>query len=66
MIFFIEGLNDSRASRINEYKSMKEQISVHAKDLIKRVNDEEQDLQKKIDTRIQIETEYVFSFFYIK
>jgi len=42
---------------------MKDQITVHVKDLIKRIHDEEQDLQKKIDTRIEYETEYLSLFF---
>ncbi len=42
---------------------MKDQISAHVKDLNKKMHDEEQDLQKKIDARIQFETEYVLSFF---
>jgi hypothetical protein len=44
---------------------MKDQITVHVKDLIKRIHDEEQDLQKKIDTRIEYETEYLSLFFFI-
>jgi hypothetical protein len=43
---------------------MKDQISSHVKDLIKRISDEEQDLQKKIDARIQTETEYIPLFFF--
>lgn len=44
---------------------MKGQIDVHVKDLIKRIQDEEQDLYRKIDARIQTETEYVLhSFFF--
>jgi hypothetical protein len=54
---YLEGLNISRASRIQEYKTMKEQISAHHKDLLKRMQDEERELQKKIDTRVQLETE---------
>ena len=37
---------------------MKDQISAHVKDLIKRIHDEEQDLHRKIDARVQMETEY--------
>lgn len=61
-VFFSEGLNDSRTSRIKEYQSMKNQISTHVQDLIKRINAEEQELQKKIDARIQLETEYLTPF----
>ncbi len=60
---YLDGLNDSRTGRIKEYKTMKDQISTHVQDLMKRIQDEEQDLQKKIDARIQFETEYVLSFF---
>jgi len=64
--FFLEGLNDSRTARIQDYRTMKERISAHVKDLLKKIHDEEQDLQKKIDERIQFETEYIpFFFFYI-
>lgn len=56
---FLEELNTSRSSRIQEYKTMKDQISAHVKDLIKRIHDEEQDLHRKIDARVQMETEYV-------
>jgi hypothetical protein len=44
---------------------MKDQISAHVKDLNKRMHDEELDLQKKIDTRIQLETEYIFLIYFI-
>jgi len=39
---------------------MKDQVSLHVKDLIKNIHDEEQDLHKRIDGRIQYETEYIF------
>jgi len=42
---------------------MKDRITVHVKDLMKRIHDEEQDLQKKIDARIEYETEYLPLFF---
>ena len=54
--FFPEGLNASRKGRIQDYKTMKEQISAHVKDLIRRIQDEEQDLQRRLDARIQLET----------
>jgi hypothetical protein len=41
---------------------MKEQISAHVRDLNKKMHDEEQDLQKKVDARIQLETEYIYIF----
>jgi hypothetical protein len=44
---------------------MKDQISAHVKDIIKKVHDEEQELQKKIDDRIQFETEYIIFSFYL-
>jgi len=52
-------LNTSRTNRIQEYKAIKDQISAHAKDLIKKIHDEEQDFQRKIDARIQLETEKI-------
>lgn len=62
---YVGELNTSRTNRIQEYKTMKGQIDVHVKDLIKRIQDEEQDLYRKIDARIQTETEYVLhSFFF--
>ena len=57
ILFNLEGLNTSRNARIQEYKTMKEQISSHVKDLIKKIQDEEKDLQKSIDSRIQQESE---------
>ena len=47
---------------------MKGQVSAHVKGLIKKMQDEEQDLQKRIDARIHLETEYIyfFLFFYMK
>jgi hypothetical protein len=57
-------LNSSRKGRIEEYKKMKEQISAHAKDIIRKINDEEQELQKKVDRRIHFETEYILFVFY--
>lgn len=42
---------------------MKGQISAHVKDLIKRIQDEEQDLHRKIDARVQLETEYILCLF---
>jgi hypothetical protein len=50
-------------ARIQEYKSLKDQVSSHAKDLIRKIHDEEQDFQKRFDARIQLETEYIFSLF---
>jgi len=40
-------------------KKIKEQIPVHVKDLLKKIHDEEQDLQKQLDTRIELETEKI-------
>ncbi len=57
---YLEALNTSRTNRIQDYKIMKDQVSLHVKDLIKNIHDEEQDLQKRIDGRIQYETEYIF------
>ena len=54
---YLEGLNVSRAARVQEYKTMKDQISSHHKDLLKKMQEEERELQKKLDTRIQLETE---------
>ncbi len=58
-------MNNSRTGRIQEYRKMKDQISAHVKDIIKKVHDEEQELQKKIDERIQFETEYIIFSFYL-
>ncbi len=52
-------MNTSRNNRIQEYKLMKDKVSTHMTDLTKKMHDEEQDLQKKIDARIQFETEYI-------
>lgn len=56
-IVVLEGLNASRKGRIQDYKTMKDQISAHVKDLIRRIQDEEADLQKRLDGRIQYESE---------
>ena len=58
---YVETLNTSRTNRIQEYKLMKDKITTHANDLVKMLHDEEQALQKKIDARIQYETEYALT-----
>ncbi|CAF1662479.1 unnamed protein product, partial [Adineta ricciae] len=56
LVVVAQTLNTNRTNRIQEYKLMKDKITTHANDLVKMLHDEEQDLQKKIDARIQYET----------
>ncbi len=50
-------MNVNRTNRIQEYKQIKEQITARVKDLTKKMHDEEQDLQRQLDKRIEFETE---------
>ncbi|CAF4733005.1 unnamed protein product [Rotaria sp. Silwood1] len=59
LLVLAKALNASRMGRIQEYKTMKEQVSTHVKDLIKKLNDEEQILQKRLDSTVQLENEKI-------
>ncbi|CAF4419417.1 unnamed protein product, partial [Adineta steineri] len=56
LIVVAQALNTSRTNRIQEYKLMKDKISAHANELIKLIHEEEENLQKQVDTRILFET----------
>ncbi|UJR37634.1 hypothetical protein I4U23_030331 [Adineta vaga] len=59
LLVIAQSLNTSRTNRIQEYKLMKDKVTAHANELVKILHDEEQTLQKKIDARIQYETERI-------
>ncbi|CAF1148793.1 unnamed protein product [Rotaria sordida] len=59
LIVLAQALNTSRSGRIQEYKTIKEQVSTHVKDLVKKLHDDEQVLQKKLDATIQAENEKI-------